>query len=318
MKSRKFIIREAKPTDMAAIMQVMEAAKKIMRSSGNMYQWGDGYPSESVILGDMERHGGYIIEDAGRIVGYFAFLPSPEPTYTKIYNGEWLDDVKPYHVIHRIASYPDVHGIFSDIMDFCFLHDANIRIDTHKDNQIMQHNIEKHGFTYCGIIYLANGDERLAYQNISHEPVLHQKSFQELTVDELYELLRVRSEVFVVEQNCVYQDLDGDDQKSIHLWLTVADKVVALARVCPACTHMKEISIGRVITTERGKGYGKLIMLHAIDAAKEHFNAKLIDIEAQEYAKGFYESVGFKQSSDTFMLDGIPHIKMTWTNTTDR
>ena len=318
MKSRKFIIRKAKPTDMAAIMQVMEAAKKIMRSSGNMYQWGDGYPSESVILGDMEKHGGYIIEDAGRIVGYFAFLPSPEPTYTKIYNGEWLDDVKPYHVIHRIASYPDVHGIFSDIMDFCFLHDANIRIDTHKDNQIMQHNIEKHGFTYCGIIYLANGDERLAYQKISHEPVLHQKSFQELTVDELYELLRVRSEVFVVEQNCVYQDLDGDDQKSIHLWLTVADKVVALARVCPAGTHMKEISIGRVITTERGKGYGKLIMLHAIDAAKEHFNAKLIDIEAQEYAKGFYESIGFKQSSDTFMLDGIPHIKMTWTNTTDR
>ena len=318
MKSRKFIIRKAKPTDMAAIMQVMEAAKKIMRSSGNMYQWGDGYPSESVILGDMEKHGGYIIEDAGRIVGYFAFLPSPEPTYTKIYNGEWLDDVKPYHVIHRIASYPDVHGIFSDIMDFCFLHDTNIRIDTHKDNQIMQHNIEKHGFTYCGIIYLANGDERLAYQKISHEPVLHQKSFQELTVDELYELLRVRSGVFVVEQNCVYQDLDGDDQKSIHLWLTVADKVVALARVCPAGTHMKEISIGRVITTERGKGYGKLIMLHAIDAAKEHFNAKLIDIEAQEYAKGFYESAGFKQSSDTFMLDGIPHIKMTWTNTTDR
>ena len=102
---------------------------------------------------------------------------------------------------------------------------------------------------------------------------LHKKSFHELTTDELYELLRVRSEVFVVEQNCVYQDLDGDDQQSIHLWLTVEDKVVALARVCPAGTHMKEISIGRVITTERGKGYGKQIMLHAIDAAVEHFNA---------------------------------------------
>ena len=148
---------------------------------------------------------------------------------------------------------------------------------------------------------------------------LHKKTFQELTIDELYELLRVRSEVFVVEQNCVYQDLDYDDQKSIHLWLTedsssspTAEKVVALARVCPAGTHMKEISIGRVITTERGKGYGKQIMLHAIDAAVEHFGATLIDIEAQEYAKGFYEGVGFKQSSDTFMLDGIPHIKMTW------
>lgn len=145
----------------------------------------------------------------------------------------------------------------------------------------------------------------------SIEPILHKKTFQELTVDELYELMRVRSEVFVVEQDCVYQDMDGDDQKSIHLWLTVADKVVALARVCPAGTHMKGISIGRVITTERGKGYGKQIMLYAIDAAKEHFDAKLIDIEAQEYAQGFYESVGFRQSSYTFMLDGIPHIRMT-------
>ena len=144
------------------------------------------------------------------------------------------------------------------------------------------------------------------------QPQLHKKSFSQLTIDELYELLRVRSEVFVVEQNCVYQDLDGDDQQSIHLWLTEEDKVVALARVCPAGTHMKEISIGRVITTERGKGFGRQIMLHAIDAAIEHFNAERIDIEAQEYAKGFYESVGFKQSSDIFMLDGIPHIKMTW------
>lgn len=141
---------------------------------------------------------------------------------------------------------------------------------------------------------------------------LHKKTFQELTTDELYEVLRVRNDVFVVEQNCVYQDLDYDDQKAIHLWLTVEDKVVALARVCPADTHMKEISIGRVISTERGKGYGKQIMLHAIEAAIEHFDAKLIDIEAQEYAKGFYEGVGFKQSSEKFMLDGIPHIKMTW------
>ena len=148
---------------------------------------------------------------------------------------------------------------------------------------------------------------------ISMNAVLHKKTFQELTTDELYELLKVRSEVFVVEQNCVYQDMDDDDQRSIHLWLTMADKLVALARVCPAGTHMKEISIGRVITTERGKGYGKQIMLHAIDAAIEHFGATLIDIEAQEYAKGFYEGVGFKQSSETFILDGIPHIKMTWT-----
>ena len=142
--------------------------------------------------------------------------------------------------------------------------------------------------------------------------ILHTKRFDQLTVDELYELLRIRSEVFVVEQNCVYQDLDRDDQEAVHLWLTEGGKVVALCRVCPAGTHMREVSVGRVITTERGKGYGKRIMLEGIAAAREHFHAKVIEIEAQEYAKGFYEQVGFRQSSDPFMLDDIPHIKMTW------
>ena len=144
------------------------------------------------------------------------------------------------------------------------------------------------------------------------ETTLHIKTFNELTVDELYALLRVRSEVFVVEQDCVYQDMDGDDKEAIHVWITEGEKLVALARVCPAGVHLPTISIGRVITTVRGKGYGKQVMLAAIDVAVEHFGATSIDIEAQEYAKGFYEGVGFKQTSDTFMLDGIPHIKMTW------
>ena len=88
------IIREAQSSDMADIMTVMDAAKKIMRQSGNMHQWGDGYPSEEVITADMENNGGFVIEDDDKIVGYFAFLPSPEPTYAKIYEGDWLDPVR--------------------------------------------------------------------------------------------------------------------------------------------------------------------------------------------------------------------------------
>ena len=141
---------------------------------------------------------------------------------------------------------------------------------------------------------------------------LHRKSFPELTAEELYELLRIRNEVFVVEQDCVYQDLDYDDQPAIHLWMTDGDKIVALCRVCPAGTHMEEVSIGRVITTVRGNGYGKQIMQAGIEAAREFFGAIQIDLEAQEYAKGFYEQVGFRQSSEPFILDGIPHIRMTW------
>ena len=96
-------------------------------------------------------------------IGYFAFIPSPEPTYSYIEGGSWLDD-SPYHVVHRVASYPHVHGVFRAIMDWCFSQDPNIRIDTHRDNRIMQHCILRYGFTYCGIIYLQSGDERLAYQ----------------------------------------------------------------------------------------------------------------------------------------------------------
>lgn len=142
--------------------------------------------------------------------------------------------------------------------------------------------------------------------------MIHRKRFDELTTNELYELLRIRAEVFVVEQDCVYQDLDNDDQSAVHIWMTDGDRVVALCRVCPAGTHMDEVSIGRVITTERRKDYGRQIMLEGIKAAKVYFHARQIDIEAQEYARGFYERVGFRKSSDFFMLDGIPHIKMTW------
>ncbi|MBR6197530.1 MAG: N-acetyltransferase [Bacteroidaceae bacterium] len=161
------IIRKAISSEVADIMHVIEAAKGIMRSSGNMHQWVDGYPSESVILSDIEHEVGYVVVDDTKIVGYFAFIPSPDPTYAKIYQGEWTDDILPYHVIHRIASYPDVHNIFRDIIDFCYAIDTNLRVDTHRDNTIMQHNLLKHGFTYCGIIYLLSGDERLAYQKVS-------------------------------------------------------------------------------------------------------------------------------------------------------
>ncbi len=131
-----------------------------------MHRWIDGYPTESIILSDIEKEGGYVIVENAMIIAYFAFLLSPGPTYDKIYNGKWLDNVLPYHVVHRIASYADFHGIFNSIMDFCFTIDGNIRIDTHRDNTIMQHVIAKYQFSYCGIIYLNNGDERLAFQKI--------------------------------------------------------------------------------------------------------------------------------------------------------
>ena len=171
-------VRPAQNEDIHRIMTVLEAAKGIMRASGNTGQWVNGYPSEAVIAEDIAHGYGFVVEDvvesketallrnAAIIVGYFAFIPSPEPTYASIYEGTWLDDDLPYHVVHRIGSTLDSHGVFEAIMAFCFSHDSNIRIDTHRDNLIMQHCILKAGFSYCGIIYLTSGDERLAYQKL--------------------------------------------------------------------------------------------------------------------------------------------------------
>ncbi len=158
-------IRAAHKNDLASIVDVLDAAKGIMRSDGNTGQWVNGYPSQEVILNDIENGHGFVVT-AHKIIGYFAFIPSPEPTYSYIEGGTWLND-NPYHVVHRIGSYPEVHGVFKAIMDWCFSRDPNIRIDTHKDNHIMQHCITKYGFTYCGIIYLLSGDQRLAYQKLS-------------------------------------------------------------------------------------------------------------------------------------------------------
>ena len=156
-------IRLATYDDIPAIMPVIDAARKMMHASGNVNQWINGYPSEEVIHADIARDGGFMVTDDERIVAYFAFLPAPEPTYEKIYDGAWLND-EPYYVIHRLASWPDVHGIWDCVLEWAFERTCTLRVDTHRDNHIMQHNILKHGFTYCGIIYLLSGDERLAYQ----------------------------------------------------------------------------------------------------------------------------------------------------------
>jgi len=88
-------------------------------------------------------------------------------TGNPLYHGHWLDDTQPYYVIHRVASLPDAHGVMHDLLGYCLKLTSNIRIDTHRDNHIMQHCLSKAGFTYCGIILLLDGDERLAYQKIT-------------------------------------------------------------------------------------------------------------------------------------------------------
>lgn len=161
-------IRPAHIEELSLLMQLFEEAKLIMRQNGNFKQWTKGYPAEEVILHDIQK--GYChvcLDEENQLIGTFSFILGKDPTYTKIYEGAWLDDSQPYGTIHRLASTPNSHGIAHACLKWCEQRIPNLRADTHRDNHILQHILQKHGFQYCGIIYLLNGDERLAYQRIS-------------------------------------------------------------------------------------------------------------------------------------------------------
>lgn len=137
------------------------------------------------------------------------------------------------------------------------------------------------------------------------------KKFDELNIYELHEIYKARIKVFVVEQNCPYQEIDDYDPLSYHVYLKNEESILAYARVLPTNTKYKEVSIGRVISLKRREGYGTIVLKECIKVAKEKFDAKEIKIGAQLYAKSFYEGVGFKQcENESYLEDGIPHIHM--------
>lgn len=138
------------------------------------------------------------------------------------------------------------------------------------------------------------------------------KSFTELTSNELYKILQLRSEVFVVEQNCVYQDIDGKDQKALHVIGIKNNKIVAYTRIFKPGDYFLEASIGRVVVkqSERKYNYGHQIVKASIKAIKDNFNETTIKISAQTYLIKFYNSLGFKQIGNEYLEDDIPHIAM--------
>lgn len=137
--------------------------------------------------------------------------------------------------------------------------------------------------------------------------------YEALSLNDLYDLIQARIEVFIVEQNCPYQDVDGKDRRSLHLWARNADDVVlAYARITAPGVRFPEPSIGRVITTEsgRGQGLGRELMVRAIEAIDAHYPDQPIRISAQQYLERFYSSLGFETVSEPYLEDNIPHLEM--------
>lgn len=156
-------IRKARYEDLEALLEIYAGARAFMRENGNPDQWGDSYPSRELITNDIQEGCCYVCELQGEPVGVFYYKEGSDPTYASIYEGEWLNR-EPYAVIHRIAVAAHCRGVASFCFEHCYAICPNIRIDTHRNNLPMQRSLAKNGFTRCGIIYLEDGSERIAYQ----------------------------------------------------------------------------------------------------------------------------------------------------------
>ena len=156
-------IRKTTIDDLEQVLKIYSEARQYMKENGNPNQWVNGYPPTDMIMGDIADQSSYVCIDSDEIVGVFRFTQGIDPPYIHIYQGSWLNE-EPYGVVHRIASASHKKGVASFCLEWCLEKCGNIRIDTHRDNYIMQNLLDKNGYTRCGTIYLEDGAERIAYQ----------------------------------------------------------------------------------------------------------------------------------------------------------
>jgi RimJ/RimL family protein N-acetyltransferase len=163
-------IRRSTINDIDEILKIFEGARKFMKASGNPNQWKDSYPERKLIESDIYKNISYLCVDEGKIVGTFVFFEGIEPDYAEIHDGQWLND-EPYGVVHRVASATGKRGVATYCLNWSFEQCRNLKIDTHRDNIPMHNLLIKNGFHRCGIIYLENGEERIAYQKSDKQSV---------------------------------------------------------------------------------------------------------------------------------------------------
>jgi len=161
-------IRKSTPEDINEIMDCINTARQLMRESGNTVQWTNGYPSKELMVESVEKGYNFLIISDDEVVATFDFIIGDDPNYSLIENGAWLNDEK-YGVVHRLASNGKAKGVAQFCFEWCFQLFPNIRIDTHETNVAMQKVLERLGYQKCGIIYVADGTPRLAYQKIDNK-----------------------------------------------------------------------------------------------------------------------------------------------------
>ena len=161
------MFRGAVRADLEQILKIYAHARQLMAETGNPTQWANGYPSQELLEEDIDSNRLFVYMVNGQMQAVFAFILGADPTYAVIEDGQWINDTLPYGTIHRLASAGRGKGVATAVIEWCLEHCESLRADTHADNKIMQHLLDKNGFTRCGIIHVADGSPRIAYQRMA-------------------------------------------------------------------------------------------------------------------------------------------------------
>ncbi len=302
-----YTVRKAKTQDLTRIEEIYAAARAFMAANGNPNQWGTHNPPHAQLVQDIEEGKLYVITDGETIHGVFFFWIGEDPTYTEI-NGAWHSD-SPYGTIHRIAG-DGSGGILRTAVAYAKRHIDHLRIDTHEDNRVMQGAIQKAGFQRCGIIHIADGSPRIAYDLVTV------REAKEGDLQEILNLYLYLHETSIPEETehlkSTWQQILED--KNHHLIVYEQEGRIVSSCVCVIIPNLTRgvrpyAFVENVVThgDHRGKGYASRCLDYARQIARENncYKMMLLTGSKKENTLRFYENAGYNSSDKTAFIQWL-------------
>ena len=302
-----YTVRKAKTQDLTRIEEIYAAARAFMAANGNPNQWGTHNPPHAQLVRDIDEGKLYVITDGETIHGVFFFWIGEDPTYTEI-NGAWHSD-SPYGTIHRIAG-DGSGGILRTAVAFAKQHIGHLRIDTHEDNRVMQGAIQKAGFQRCGIIHIADGSPRIAYDLVTV------REAKEGDLQEILNLYLYLHETSIPEETehlkSTWQQILED--KNHHLIVSEQEGRIVSSCVCVIIPNLTRgvrpyAFVENVVThgDHRGKGYASRCLDYARQIARENncYKMMLLTGSKKENTLRFYENAGYNSSDKTAFIQWL-------------
>ncbi len=310
------MIRLANLNELDRIMEIINDGKSALRGM-KIPQWRGEYPDVNTIKKDIEAHEFYVFEQGGEIVSVMSLVTDHDPSYDTL-TGEWRTNS--YTAVHRLAVDKEHMGCgyASRLLDFaieksCEMGYESIRIDTHKENIPVIKLANKYGFEYSGTITFESGDSGVAYEKmLDRNYGIYLRTFDQLNSEDVYSILRLRQNVFIVEQESIFEDIDGLDFACLHMMAYERGELIGYIRILPAGLSFDEPSMGRYCVSKnaRGRGVGRVLFTKSINYIHNEMLEPVIRINAQSYLAEPYKRAGFNVVGEEYILDGIPHIEM--------